>query len=72
MNCNWQNVSLAIWLANYLIFYNVFEMNRMLNQLMQEGYSFSDAAISALNPYLTKHVNRLGRSPLDLERYPQL
>jgi len=46
--------------ANCLIFYNVFEMSRILNQLMQEGYSFSDEAISALSPYLTEHVNRLG------------
>jgi len=45
-------------------------MNRMLNQLMQEGYSFSDEAISALSPYLTEHINRLGRYHLDLERCP--
>jgi hypothetical protein len=56
--------------ANCLIFYNVFEMSRMLNQLMQEGYSFSDEAISALSPYLTEHVNRLGRYHLDLDRRP--
>jgi Tn3 transposase DDE domain len=56
--------------ANCLIFFNVFEMSRILNQLMQEGYSFSDEAISALSPYLTEHVNRLGRYHLDLERCP--
>jgi hypothetical protein len=37
---------------------------------MQEGYSFSDDAISALSPYLTEPVNRLGRYPLDLDRPP--
>lgn len=56
--------------ANCLIFYNVFEMSRTLNQLMQEGYSFSDEAIASLSPYLTEHVNRLGRYHLDLERCP--
>jgi hypothetical protein len=56
--------------ANCLIFYNVFEMSRMLNQLMQEGYSFSDEAIAALSPDLTEPVNRLGRYPLDFDRRP--
>ncbi|MBD3887085.1 Tn3 family transposase [Phormidium tenue FACHB-886] len=56
--------------ANCLIFYNVFEMSRILNQLRQEGYSFSDDAISALSPYLTEHVNRLGRYHLDLDCHP--
>jgi len=45
-------------------------MSRILNQLMQEGYSFSNDTISALNPYLTEHVNRLGRYHLDLDRHP--
>lgn len=56
--------------ANCLIFYNVFEMSRILNQLIQEGYTFSDAAIASLSPYLTEHFNRLGRFYLDLERCP--
>ena len=56
--------------ANCLIFYNVFEISRILNQLMQEGYSFSDAAIASVSPYLTEHFNRLGRFFLDLERCP--
>lgn len=37
---------------------------------MQEGYSFSNEAIPALSPYLTEHINRLGRYPLDLDRHP--
>ena len=56
--------------ANCLIFYNVFEMSRVLNQLMQEGYTFSDTAIASVSPYLTEHFNRLGRFYLDLERCP--
>lgn len=56
--------------ANCLIFYNVFEMSRILHELMQEGYTFSEAAIASLSPYLTEHINRLGRYHLDLERRP--
>lgn len=56
--------------TNCLIFYNVFEMSRVLNQLMQEGYTFSDRAIASVSPYLTEHFNRLGRFYLDLERCP--
>ncbi|MGK7889748.1 MAG: Tn3 family transposase [Leptolyngbyaceae cyanobacterium] len=56
--------------ANCLIFYNVFQLSRILNQLIQEGYSFSTDAIAALSPYRTEHINRLGRYQLDLERKP--
>ena len=56
--------------ANCLIFYNVFQMSKVLNQLVQEGYSFSSEAIAALSPYGTEHINRLGRYQLDLERNP--
>ena len=56
--------------ANCLIFYNVFEMSRILHELMQEGYSFSREAIAAVSPYLTEHINRLGRYHLDLDRCP--
>ena len=56
--------------ANCLIFYNVFEMSRILHELMQEGYSFSREVIAAVSPYLTEHINRLGRYHLDLDRCP--
>jgi hypothetical protein len=56
--------------ANCLIFYNVFEISRILHELMQAGYTFSEAAIASLSPYLTEHINRLGRYHLDLERQP--
>lgn len=56
--------------ANCLIFYNVFEMSRILHELMQEGYTFSPEAIAALSPYSTEHINRLGRYHLDLDRCP--
>lgn len=56
--------------ASCLIFYNVFEMNRVLHGLMQEGHTFSEEAIASLSPYLTEHINRLGRYHLDLEQRP--
>lgn len=56
--------------ANSLIFYNVFELSRILRQLIQEGYSVEPEAVAALSPYWTHHVNRFGSYQLDLERCP--
>lgn len=36
--------------ANCLIFYNVFEISRILQELMQEGYTVEAEAVAALNP----------------------
>lgn len=60
----------SLYTHNCLIFYNIFEMSRILHELMQAGYTFSVAAIASLSPYLTEHINRLGRYRLDLERQP--
>lgn len=57
--------------ANALIFYNVFELTRILHDLNQQGYEFEPEAIAVLSPYLTQHVNRFGLYHLDLERQPQ-
>jgi len=57
-------------IANCLIFYNVVEMSRILNDLMQEGILVEPEAVAALSPFLTQHVNRFGRYSLDLERNP--
>lgn len=56
--------------ANCVIFYNVVELTRVLNQLHQEGYRFEQAAIAALSPYLAHHINRFGLFQLDSERQP--
>jgi TnpA family transposase len=56
--------------ANCLIFYNVFEISRILNELMQEGYPVEVEAVAALSPYWTQHVNRFGRYDLNLNRCP--
>jgi len=57
-------------MANCLIFYNVFEISRILNELMQEGYPVEVKAVAALSPYWTQHVNRFGRYDLNLNRCP--
>ncbi len=56
--------------ANCLIFYNVFEMSRILQELIGEGYAIDEEIIGALSPYLTGHINRFGRYSLDLNRKP--
>ncbi|EKU96852.1 transposase, TnpA family [Leptolyngbya sp. PCC 7375] len=56
--------------ANCLILYNVFEMSRILHELAQDGYHIAPEAIPGVNPYLTKHVIRLGQYHLDVNRQP--
>lgn len=56
--------------ANCLIFYNVFEVSRILNELIQEGHAVDIEIMGALSPYITKHINRFGRYSLDLNRQP--
>lgn len=54
--------------ANCLILHNVSEISRILNDLADEGSRFSAAAIAALSPYLTAHINRFGLYSIDEER----
>lgn len=56
--------------ANCLIFYNVVEISRILNELIQEGQTIDAEAVAALSPYIREHINRLGRYSLDLNRKP--
>lgn len=55
--------------ANGLIFYNVVEMSRILNGLIQEGYPIETETVAALSPYL-RHFIRFGRFNLDMNRTP--
>lgn len=48
--------------------HNVSENSRILNQLADEGSRLSAAAIAALSPYLTAHINRFGLYNIDDER----
>lgn len=52
--------------SNCLIFYNVFEMMRILQELISKGYAIDEEIMGALSPYLTKHISRFGRYSLDL------
>jgi hypothetical protein len=56
--------------ANCLIFYNVFELSRIVHELLQEGMKIEPEAIAALSPYWTQHINRFGRYSLDMDRCP--
>jgi Tn3 transposase DDE domain len=57
--------------SNCLIFYNVFEISRILQELIGEGYGIDEEVMGALSPYLTGHINRFGSYSLDLNRQPQ-
>lgn len=56
--------------SNCLIFYNVFEISRILQEYIQAGNTVEKEIIGALSPYLTKHINRFGNYSLDLNRIP--
>jgi TnpA family transposase len=58
--------------SNCLIFYNVFEMSRILQELIGSGYEINEDVMGALSPYLTGHINRFGNYSLDLNRQPPL
>ena len=58
--------------SNCLIFYNVFEISRILQEYIQAGNTIDKEIIGALSPYLTKHINRFGSYSLDLSRKPPI
>ena len=56
--------------ANCVIFYNVFEISRILNQLLQEGHTIDPKAVAALSPYGRRNLNRFGSYSLNVNRHP--
>jgi Tn3 transposase DDE domain-containing protein len=56
--------------ANCVIFYNVFVMSQAFAELEAKGEGISDEVLAAISPYLTQHVNRLGRYTLNTKRKP--
>jgi TnpA family transposase len=56
--------------ANCVIFYNVFAMSRVLADMERQGEVIHDAALAALSPYVTSHINRLGHYEFDRKRRP--
>lgn len=57
-------------ISNCIIFYNVFYITQILQELILEGYEIEEDTIAALSPYITQHINRFGRYNLDLNRKP--
>ena len=68
LNSNKSVILLLDTLNHALIFYNVFEISRILNELRQEGYLVEVEAVVALSPCWTQHVNRFGLYDLNLNR----
>lgn len=56
--------------SNCIIFYNVFHITQILQELIMEGHKIEEDTIAALSPYITQHINRFGRYNLDLNRNP--
>jgi len=56
--------------SNCIIFYNVFHITQILQELIMEGHKIEEDTIAALSPYITQHINRFGRYNLDLNRKP--
>lgn len=54
--------------ANCVIFYTVFVMSQAFAELEAKGEGVSDEVLAAISPYLTQHVNRLGRYTLNTKR----
>jgi Tn3 transposase DDE domain len=52
--------------------YNVFVMSQALAELEGTGERVSDEVLAAISPYLTQHVNRLGRYALNTKRKPPM
>ena len=46
------------FIANLLIFHNVYSMTRILNELESKGVIITPEMLSALNPFRTAHINR--------------
>ena len=56
--------------ANLVVFHNVVSMTRVLQALIDEGYSVTPAVIARLSPYKTEHINRFGRYDLRFDQVP--
>lgn len=56
--------------ANLVVFHNVVSMTRILQRLIDEGYTVTPAVIARLSPYKTEHINRFGRYELRFDQVP--
>lgn len=56
--------------ANAVIYQNVVDMSRVLEELARDGLEFSEEDVMALSPYLTRHIKRFGDYVLDITKEP--
>lgn len=56
--------------ANLVVFHNVVSMTRVLQDLVDEGYTITPEIIARLSPYKTDHINRFGNYELRFDRVP--
>lgn len=56
--------------ANLVVFHNVVSMTRVLQELIDEGYTVTPEIIARLSPYKTDHINRFGNYELRFDRVP--
>ena len=59
-------------IVNCLIFYDVFEISRILKELRQEGFPLDSETTAELSPYWTQHINSFGLYALALNHCPLL
>jgi Transposase and inactivated derivatives, TnpA family len=55
-------------IANCVCFYNVYTINEILNDLVNEGVQFEKDALEHLSPYITRYINRFGDYNLNLDK----
>lgn len=59
--------------ANCVIFHNAVAISRLLHELHQAGEVVETAAVGAISPYITAHINRFGRYRLNMrQKVPEL
>lgn len=55
-------------IANCVIFYNVYNMSIVIEELIKEGVKIESNTLALLSSYITQHINRFGRYILDKGR----
>ncbi len=56
--------------ADAVIFQNVIDQTRIIQELLEEGFKVTGEDIKFLSPYLTSHIKRFGEYVLDLSEIP--
>ena len=57
--------------ANLIVFHNVVSMTRVLQGLIDEGYTVTPEIIAGFAPYKNGHINRFGSYDVHFDRVPQ-